>query len=447
MVLLRSLYSARSFYMSPFDRRGPPLPKSRLEGAPFRPPEGVKWTPIDGIDDVVDADGYKDGIRWEPIGDIPQEEVRRHGADRAKRTYDLFRNVAPGRPIEDVTNRTMRSIVDTVRLDLHSLDRVGEASTPGKTLVKRRRTNFYHTSGPVVHKFSAESASPVTQVRTETNKEGAFLMPDPAGDGVKAEHCQDRAAFAYIEDEGGNPQLRAFALGDGVSQSMTGAGTADVYTRYAAASLAEAADNGIPLDRYTAPMLCQALGKRIHALNPREQVLDDYYEASQRLNVHSMFRETREEIAQRRDGELGSTTLLAGQITRHPGGEMKVDLMSLGDCWHGVIRADESYYIVPGNKGVHRAPAQLCVGMSEQRLTDLETDRLILKKGDVFIAGSDGLEAQVQTNMKNVLKELNNRSGGYTAIDVARLLMLYGASLDGRVPQSYDDRSIVAIQA
>lgn len=355
--------------------------------------------------------------RWEPIDDADREPVS-----------------------------AIERIVQTLQLDERHLDDITQSSVPGVTIVRKSDGVFRsRRAEDISTRPNFRLGAPVTSLPVASEREAAYLMPDPVNNETVPERCQDRIALVYSA-ENGQRELRSFALGDGVSRGLLSAGTADIFVRYTAAVLTEAAYQGVALEEKNARMLCEALGARLHALNPRSRLLDAYRNKLITSKENMDFLPTRDELERdTRDQELGSTTMLAGQVETLQDGSKNIRLMNVGDSWAAIVESNGRVsHLKFGPK--ERVPGQLCIGTKEQQVDEMMVMNVVLPKGAIFIAGSDGLESFIATSLPDVVARLRG-SGELTANTVAASILMNGAVDKQGRPQSFDDRSIVAIQA
>lgn len=352
-------------------------------------------------------------------------------------------------PIDDAnyeSGSSIEQIVKTLQLDERHLDDVAQSSMPGVTIVRTSDGAFRSRRAEDISiRPNFRLGAPVTSLPVASEREAAYLMPDPVDSETVPERCQDRIALVYSA-ENGQRELRSFALGDGVSRGLLSAGTADVFVRYMAAALAEAAHRGVVLEEASALTLCQALGAKLHALNPRKRLLDEYLKKLRTSKLNEDFLPTRDEVEREtRDEELGSTTMLAGQVEVLGDGRKRLRLMNVGDSWAAIVEPTGQVSLLNlGSK--KRVPDQLCIGTKEQQIGGMTITNVVLPKGAIFIAGSDGLESFIVDSLSDVVAQLRG-SGKITANMIAASILMKGAVDKQGKPQSFDDRSIVAIQA
>lgn len=401
----------------------PPVPPEALRGrksSAFPQAPGVIWVPL-GADDRPPAEGKVKA--WKPIaspqgdrrqaGDVspksptpspPDGGVVWHKLDEeeerasAPQAPSIYRSSAKVRPSDapsafqappSAPPRKERVLSpDHVRVNMRPDEVPGMVHYYDQTGVRRMARTTRETWG---------TDSPVLSFPTQ-NGDSLIIGPslDP-GYRDRPQGCQDRAALEY----GNDGRLRAFAIGDGVSQGMASASVAEKLTQKVAVILAEARERivgRLPKKGEIVAML-DLVQNWLRAHTDPGAMADDF------LRYTTMHPDFANHIVEdlRSGRSVGSSTLLAGMIQsgEYPGtremGE-HVTLVTIGDGGYVVIgpyrRRDASVFGKFEPAG--RAPDQVAPGKAQNLGPDaIHVQHVALRRGEVLLAVTDGIEKGV----------------------------------------------------
>ncbi len=403
------------------------------------------------------------GVVWESIGfdfDPPPPSKAHNPSDGL--SFEPIDFDEDNHPVERITpdiERTLSELVDA--LSVPGGANMCATTLPGSTLIPGDRPSSYKEKRSTPSKsylghLGGKYAVMQPVVANHATRESAALLADPEP-GNPAHASQDRCFFAYRKQRDGYV-LNAFALADGVSKSLLGGETAEVYTRLMSAALAELASAKIILTKEIAVVLCRAIGRRMARENTREQLADYRAKKEAKIQVSPEFKkhskDIRSETINADQMTLGATTLFAGQVSERQGGGRNIRFLHQGDAAYVILRRTGAVETHEGKQGL--VPPQLNWG-ENSTLGLLHYGEIVLDPGDLVCIATDGLApGMIKQMFADHAAFLTSEKGKDLATCAAWLLMaqadprlgyVSSGALQGDNPlKPFDDRSLVLLR-
>ncbi len=344
------------------------------------------------------------GVQWEPIGDMPEVEPRRATHDAHPDFADLI-DAPPASPRKEwgtpSAPEKMRELIDRLveRILVPGGFDALKPTSAGLTLIPESPFAYRGHRAEPTKKYPSISfgINPLVEVAVADSQRESGCLLAAMESGVTPMGCQDRIAFAYGKESGGSHGLKAFALGDGVSKTLYGGGTADVYTRMIASVLATLNESGIVLTKDIARDICAAIGRITTRENSQHKMVQDQITYDGDLGVGADFKESPEEVRERIQGmsdvAYGGTTIFAAQIQEKTGNRGRVvHCMSMGDASYAILRVDGSVERKDGKE--KSTPDQLLLHTRRQDLSGMEVHQIHLEAGEMLCVFTDGLSLE-----------------------------------------------------